>query len=67
VNNTQVTDKISTILADDHKLGFPEFFVVGDLVMVGVTFTDLENTGITVESDVQAFNFLCVDGLELEV
>ena len=42
VHHTQVTDVIFTVLADNHKLRFPELFVVGNLVMVSLTLSNLE-------------------------
>ena len=44
VHDTQITHVILAVLANDHQLRLPEFLVVRDLVVVRITFTDLEDT-----------------------
>lgn len=67
VHDTQVTDEVLAIFTDNHQLRLPELLVVGDLVVVSVTFTNLENTGVTVKSNTETLNLLSVDSLELKV
>jgi hypothetical protein len=51
VDEAEVTDVVLTTDVDDHELGFPELFVVRDLVMVLLALTDLVNGAITLELD----------------
>jgi hypothetical protein len=67
MNNTQITDKVLSILANNHKLGLPKLFVVGDLVVVGLTLTDLEDTHVTIEADGEVLDFFGVNSLKVEV
>jgi len=64
VHNTEITDVVLAIFADNHELRLPELLVVGDLVVVGLAFTDLENTLSTVDGDLEILQLFCVDSLE---
>jgi hypothetical protein len=65
VNDTQITHKVLSVLAHNHELRFPEFLVVGDLVVIGVTFTDLEDTRAAIKSDAETLDLFGVNSLEL--
>lgn len=44
VDNTEITDEVFAVFADNHELRLPQLLVVGDLVVVGLTFTNFEDT-----------------------
>jgi len=67
VDNTQVTDEVLAVLANDHQLGFPELLVVRDLVLVGLAFTNFVKTVIAIKSDAKILDLFSVDGFELQV
>ena len=67
MDNTQVTDEVFAILADDHELRLPKLLVVGDLVMIAFALTNLEDTLGTINRDLQVLELLSIDGLELHV
>ena len=67
VNNAEIADEVLAALANDHELGLPELFVVGDLVVVGLTFTDLVDTLGAVDGDLQVLELLSIDSLEFHV
>ena len=64
MDDTQVSDVVFAILANDHELRFPEFLVVRDLVVVGLTFTDLEDTLRAIDGDLKILELFGIDGLE---
>ena len=43
VHDAEITDEVLAVLADNHELRLPELLVVGDLVVVGFSLTDLED------------------------
>ena len=67
VNDSKITDEIFTIFGNNHKLRLPKFFVIGDLVVICITFTNLENAKSSVEWDGQIFNFFSVNSLKIQV
>ena len=67
MDNTQVTDEVLAILADDHELGLPQLLIVGDLVVIAFAFTDLEDTLGTIDRDLQILELFGIDGLKLHV
>jgi hypothetical protein len=64
VHDTQVTDEVLAVLADDHELAFPQLLVVRDLVVVGLTFADLENALGAINGNSEVLEFLSVNSLE---
>jgi len=44
VDNTEITDEVFAVLADNHELRLPQLLVVRDLVVVGLTFSNFEDT-----------------------
>lgn len=67
VNDTHITDEVSSIFADDHELTFPELFVVGDLVVVTFTLSYLEDSRVTFERELEVLELFSVDGLKSHV
>jgi len=67
VYDTHIADKVSSIFADNHELTFPELFVVRDLVVVGFTFSDLEDTLVTLKGELEVLELLSVNGFESHV
>ena len=67
MDNTQVTDEVFAILADDHELGLPQLLIVRDLVVIAFAFTDLEDTLGTIDRDLQVLELLSVDSFKFHV
>ena len=67
VNDAKIADEVLAALADDHELGFPELLVVGDLVVVSLTFTDLVDTLGAVDGDLQVLELLSINSLKFHV
>ena len=67
MDDTQVTDEVLAILADNHELRLPQLLVVGDLVVIAFALTDLEDTLGTIDRDLQILELLGIDGLKLHV
>ena len=64
VNDTHITDEISSVFADNHELTFPQFFVVGDLVVVRFTFSDLEDTLVAFKRELEVFELFGIHRFE---
>lgn len=67
VHDTQVAHEVLAVLADNHELRLPQLLVVGDLVVVGLTFTDLEDTLSTIDGNLELFELLSVHRLEFHM
>lgn len=66
MNETEITDVVLTVLVNDHELGFPKFLVVRDLVMVLFTFSDLEDSTVSIKFDLDVLKLGGINTLELE-
>jgi hypothetical protein len=55
VNKSKISDVVLTSEGDDHELGLPKFLIVWNLIMIGLTFSNLENSSITLENDFNVF------------
>ena len=64
MNDAEISDEILSVFLDNHELAFPELLVVGDLVVVGLTFTDLEDTLRAVDGDTKVLKLFSVNGFE---
>ena len=64
MDDAKIADVIFAVLADDHELGLPELLVVGDLVVVGLTFTDLEDSLSSIDGDLEVLELFGVDSFE---
>ena len=64
VNDSHVSDEVSSIFADNHELTFPKLFVVRDLVVVRFTFSDLEDTLVSFERKLEVFKLFGIHRLE---
>jgi hypothetical protein len=67
MDDSEITDEVLATLADNHELRFPKLLVVGDLVVVGLTLTDLVDTLGTIDGDLQVFELLGVNSFEFHV
>ena len=67
MDEAKITNVVLAILVDDHELGFPELLVVGDLVVVLLSLTDLVDASVTVELDLNVLELSGVDRFELEL
>jgi len=61
VNNTHITDKVTPVLADNHELTLPKFLVVRNLVVVGLSLTDLEASSVSFKGEAEVLKLLGVD------
>jgi hypothetical protein len=61
VDNTHISDEITAIFAHNHELTFPKLLVIGDLVVVGFTFTYFENTLISFEREGEIFKLFSIN------
>lgn len=67
MDKAEISDVVLTSDVDDHKLCFPKLFVIWDLIVIGFTFSDLENTSVTFESDFDILELFSVNTLEFEL
>jgi hypothetical protein len=67
VNKAQVSDKVLSVDCHDHKLGFPKLFVVWNLVVIGLTFSDLEASSVSFKSNLYILELLCVNTFKLHL
>ena len=64
VNNTEISNIIFSILADNHKLGFPKFLVVRNLIVVGFTLTNFEHSLSAIDRNFEILEFFSVDAFK---
>lgn len=67
MDETEISDVVLSTNIDDHELSFPKLLVVWNLVVVGLTFANFENTSVTLESDLDILELLSVDTLKFEL
>jgi len=67
MHNTKITYVVLSILADDHELRFPKLLVVRDLIVIGFTFTNFEDTSGAIDRDLQVLELLGIDSLEFHM
>ena len=67
MDNSKISNVVFTTLANNHELGLPELFVVRDLIVVGFSFTDLEDALGSIDGDLQALELFSVNSLEIHV
>jgi hypothetical protein len=67
VDDSHITDEISSVLANNHELTFPKLLVVGDLVMVTFTFSNLEDSLVSFERELEVLEFFGIYRLESHV
>lgn len=61
VNESEVTDVVLATLVYDHELRLPEFFIVGNLIVVRFTLTNFENSTIALKRDLDILQLCRVD------
>ena len=61
---TKISDVIFAILAYNHKLGFPEFLVVRNLIVVGFTLTNFEHSLSAIDRNFEILEFFSVDAFK---
>lgn len=67
MHNSQITDVVLAVLANNHQLRLPQFFVVGDLVVVSFAFADLEHAGGTIHANLKILELVSIHSLEVHV
>lgn len=67
MDESKISDVILTVNVDDHELSLPKLFVVGDLVVVGLTLSNFENGSVSLEVDFDVLELLSIDRFELEL
>jgi len=65
MHESQISDVVLAVLVNDHELTLPELLIIGDLIVVGLSLSDLEDFSVSVESDLHTFELLGVDAFEL--
>ena len=66
MDESKISDVVLTSKRDDHELSLPKLLVVWNLIMVGFTFTNLENSSVTLENDFNVLQLLGINTLKLE-
>lgn len=61
MHNSQIPDIVLVVFGDNHKLAFPEFLVIVDLVVVIVPFAHFEESQISIEVNNSIFQFFSID------
>ena len=61
MDESQIPDVVLSVMVDNHELALPQFFVVWDLVVVGLTFTNLVDGSVSVEFDLHVLKLFGVD------
>ena len=67
VHNTEITNEVFAILANDHQLGLPEFLIIGDLVVVSLAFSNLEDTLSAIDRDLEVFKLFGVNSFKFHM
>ena len=60
VYDTHISHKIFSIFTDNHKLRFPKFFIIWNLVMIGITLSNFVNSWTSIEGNLKIFYLLSV-------
>ena len=66
MDESKISNVVLSSKRDDHELSLPKLFVVWNLIMVGFTFTNLENSSVSLEDDFDVLQLLGVNTLKLE-
>ena len=66
MHEAEISNEVLAVDRADHELSLPELLIVGDVIMAGFTFADLEKGPVTVEGYLDIFELLGVNLLELE-
>jgi len=66
VNESHISDKEVSINRADHKLCFPEFLIIRDMIMSSFTFTNFVDGSVTLNIDLNVSEFLSVDLLKFK-
>lgn len=66
MNESKISNIVLSSKGDNHELGLPKLLVVWNLIMIGFTFTNLENGSITLENDFNVLQLLGVNTFKLE-
>ncbi len=67
VHNTEITNEVFAILANDHQLGLPELLIIGDLVVVSLAFSNLEDTLGAIDRDLEILELFGVNSLKFHM
>ena len=67
MNETQISDVVLTTLVNDHELCFPQLFIIWNLIVIGFTLSNFENSSITLESDLYVLQLGSINTLKLEL
>ena len=66
MNETHISDIVLSTNAEDHELSLPQLLVIWDMVVTGFTLSKLEESSVTVESDIQSFELLGISLIKAE-
>ena len=65
VDISEISDVVLAIQDNNYELGIHQFLVVRNLVMVWLTFSNFENSSISLEGELYIFKLLGISCLEL--
>ena len=66
VDVAEISDVVLAIQDDNDELGIHQLFVVRNLVMVWLTFSNFENSSVSLEGELYIFKLLGIGSLELQ-
>ena len=61
MHNSQVSNEVLSVGVEDHELRLPELFVVGDDIVINITFTNLELRKVSIKLHLQIFELLSIN------
>jgi len=67
MHKSEVSDVVLAIHADNHELSFPQFLIIGNLVVVCFSLSNFEDCSVSLEIDFNILKFLCVNTFEFEL
>ena len=61
MNETNITDVVLAVYLTDHKLGLPQFLIVGNVVVAHFTLTDLEDSTVAIKLNLNILKLFGID------
>ena len=66
VDVAKISDVVLAIQDDNYELWIHQFLVVRNLVMIWLTFSNFENSSVSLEGELYIFKLLSIGGLEFQ-
>lgn len=64
MDKANIPDVVLVVNLTDHELGFPQFLIIGHMVMSGFSFTYFEKSSIAIEPNLDIFKLLGINLFE---